>query len=446
MNLELLKNHAILLLGKTRALSPDEFEKLLGLYEITCKDQMDDTVVLIIEGRMMSPYHQNEQERLYEEGYRFDTIEHLEEALCRSIKPETLMMSLKLSNDQERLGHFIQNPYIDNDFFLKLIGLYRWGGESFFASDENRDVTAALIRRFYQNIERNHNVEYANTGLAHLLKQTEETALIDVIASLEPIQNALKKGSDNATLRILETIALHKNSSDTLLEKMIPYADEALLMLIASREPLSLALQERLMQKETLKSTLSCNSTLESHLAKILLEDERYRDNVLLHVNLDAEMFETYQNSSGVLLAQNESITPDMMQQLFEKRDETINQALAGNPSLSEAVIDALIALNDTVIMKVLIANPALSGEQLHAFADDEALHLSLASNVRCDAKVLQTLAQSNDSAVLLALAKNPSTPIDQLFELQLDARFKRAVHENPAFGEHIQSENIGWL
>jgi hypothetical protein len=446
MNLQILKNHSILLLGKTRALSPDEFEKLLGVYDITCKDQMDDSVVLIIEGRMMSPYHQNEQERLYQEGFRFDTIEHLEEALCRSIKPETLMMSLKLSNDQERLQHFIQNPYIKNDFFLKLIGLYRWGGESFFATDENRDVTAALIRRFYKNIERNHNVEYANTGLAHLLKQTEESALIDVIASLEPIQNALKKGSDNATLRILQSIALHKNSSDALIAKMIRYADAALLELIASREPLSITLQEQLMQKSALKPILSCNASLEINFAKTLLEDEAYRDNVLLHVSLDEEIFETYHNSSAVLLAHNESLTPAMMEQLFERKNDEINQALAGNPSLTHAMTQALIALNDTAVMKLLIANPVLSSEQLNDFAHDEALHLFLASNERCDAELLKTLSQSNDSAVLLALAKNPSTPIDLLFQLQLDARFERAVHENPAFGEHIQSENIGWL
>ena len=47
---------------------------------------------------------------------------------------------------------------------------------------------------------------------------------------------------------------------------------------------------------------------------------------------------------------------------------------------------------------------------------------------------------------MLGALAANPATPIDILQQLQLDARFERAVRTNDAFGQFIQRENIGWL
>jgi len=448
MNLEQLNNKSILLLGKTRALSADEFEKLLGIYNITCKTQMDSTVSLIIEGRMMSPIHENERDRLYAEGATFESIDILEKALCQSLNPDVIMMSLKLSNDQERLQSFIQNPYIDNIFFLKLLMLHRWDGESFFATDENRDVTAALIRRFYKNIHRNHNVEYANTGLVHLLTQTDDAALVSVIASLEPIQMAIKKGSDSATLKILQRIALHPLSSDEILLKMIRYANNALISLIASREPLSKVLQEKLMgsKEDEVLEALSTNSSLESKYAKILIQEDRYHDNILLHVKIDKELFEQYKIHYASILAQNASLDIKMQDILFAMKKNDINLALASNSSLSQEIILQMIDLKDEKLLTILINNPNLSSEQLEIFLDDSSLHVSLATNEKCSQKLLESLSSSQNPEVILALAKNTSTPINILFQLQLDSRFERAVQENAAFGKHIQTQNLGWL
>lgn len=68
-----------------------------------------------------------------------------------------------------------------------------------------------------------------------------------------------------------------------------------------------------------------------------------------------------------------------------------------------------------------------------------------MANNENTPEDILQKLSQSEDTAILLGLAKNPSTPIDVLYQLQLDSRFERSVKENPTFGRHIQTENIGW-
>ncbi len=448
MNLAQLKNQSILLLGKTRALSGDEFEKLLGIYNITCKRHFDSSVSLIIEGRMMSPIDQDERDRLYEEGARFEDIDTLEKSLCRSLNPDVIMMSLKLSNDQERLQSFLQNPYIDNTFFLKLLTLYRWSGESFFENDANRDVTAALIRRFYKNIEKNHNVEYANAGLVHLLTQTDDASLVDAIASLEPIQYAIKKGSDNATLKILQRLALHPLTSDALLFKMMRYANSALISLIASREPLSKVLQEKLIDStddEVLES-LSCNASLEIRYAKVLLQKESYRENILLHVRLNRELFEHYKESYALSLAQNKSLHASMQELLFSMNSDAINMLLASNPLLSQEIIAQMIDFKDEKLLNILISNPQLSSEQLEQFIENPTLHVSLAHNEKCSSKLLEILSSSHNPEVLLALAKNPSTPVDILFQLQLDSRFKRAVQENSAFGKHIQTQNLGWL
>jgi len=72
--------------------------------------------------------------------------------------------------------------------FLKLLKMYAWGGEDFFENDDNRDVSAAIILRFYKDIERNHNVQYATSGFIHLLAQTDNQELIRAILELEPLQ------------------------------------------------------------------------------------------------------------------------------------------------------------------------------------------------------------------------------------------------------------------
>ena len=79
--------------------------------------------------------------------------------------------------------------------------MYSWSGEDFVENDDNRDVSAALILRFYKNIERNHNVQYATLGLMHLLLQTHKQELVELIAGLEPVQKSFNKNSTKVNKR-----------------------------------------------------------------------------------------------------------------------------------------------------------------------------------------------------------------------------------------------------
>jgi len=187
MNLETLKNQTLLLLGKTRAFSGEEFLSQLEAHGISLTCEMNDEVRFIIEGRMMSPYEQNSSDALYEEKrYEFLSIDALEKLLANAMDANVLLMSLKLSNDKARLKTFLQNSMLSDALFFKLLKMYSWSGEDFFENDDNRDVSAALIGRFYQNIERNHNVQYATTGIYHLIEQTQNVILLEALAALEP--------------------------------------------------------------------------------------------------------------------------------------------------------------------------------------------------------------------------------------------------------------------
>ena len=149
------------------------------------------------------------------------------------------------------------------------------------------------------------------------------------------------------------------------------------------------------------------------------LEDENFGSNVARSLSLNEGLFEVLKKYS-IGLALNESLTKDMQEQLLALDNTDINYALAQNNKLDVKIINRLLALKNDEIEQAIYENSATPVEILNAAYENEKNHM--------------------------ALAKNESSPIEILYQLQLDARYERAVKTNAGFGKHIQTENIGWL
>lgn len=414
MNYEEYTGKSVLLLGKTRSLDSSEFETLLKLHGISVVKSFDEKVALIIEGKLMNPLEREESTRLYElHAAPIVDITAIEKWLCGSIEPNRLLMSLKLSRDQERLVDFIQNPHITDELFFKLLKLYDWQGEGLFDNDTNRDVTAAIIGRFYEDLERNHNVQYAMSGLAHLIEKYGNTQLINVIASLEPIARELKKSSDPSLYGVLDAMALHPDTSDTLLHILLKERAR----LVAYREPLTLEEELLALEDDEVNEILAQNITLSLNGADIL--EAKYPDVIARFYPLDDNRFRRLCLTHAASLASNKSLTPLMQERLMEMNDECVYSALASNTELASKHLETLFALN--------------------------RYGVELASNESLSAQKLEMLYAASDPEVLKALASNISTPVELLYQLSLDQRTERAVKTNPAFGKHIQTYNLGW-
>lgn len=388
MNLKELHNRSVLLFGKSRAFSSDEFESQMKYHKINLLREYRDDIKIVVEGKMMTPYEQNASDELYEkysQSLEFISIDVFEKELAKYIDDNTLLMSLKLSHDKERLKSFIQNSMIGDELFFKLLKMYSWSGEDFFENDGNRDVSAALILRFYENIERNHNVQYATTGIMHLVTQAKSTQLLKVISSLEPIKHNPK---------IQYTIA-----------KSIYCDDE---------------MQESLFKSENaeLLEALSLNKNLKRALVEEFLKDERLANSVAKNITLTEELFELLITKRAGL-ALNESLTPRMQEELFLPGESEVLYALALNNSTQESILMQLLESRSEDIKSAVYANSSIP------------------------VYVLEQAYKNGQN--YKELAKNESTPIEILYQLQLDGRYERAVKTNPAFGRHIQSENIGW-
>ncbi|MDD5716460.1 MAG: hypothetical protein PHW64_01540 [Sulfuricurvum sp.] len=412
MNYTELTGKSILLLGKTRALNTEEFDTLLKVHKIKRAKSYDQEVSLIIEGRMMNPYEQEESARLYETGEApIIELSQFEEWLCQSIEPNRLLMSLKLSRNQERLVDFLQNPYITDELFFKLLHLYDWQNEGLFDNDTNRDVTASIIGRFYHDLDRNHNVQYAMSGLAHLIERYGNTPLIEAISQLAPIAREIKTPSDRSYNGVLDAIALHPDTPVSLLRLLLAERSE----LLAHRVPLSL--ETELLNIEKVHPILAHNESLSRQGVALL--SESFGDVIAAHTLLDEALFEHFFT-------------------LYPRQ-------LASNPSLSESMQERLIRSENDEVLKALASNGALSTSRCTDLYASGRFSAALAANPSLPDTMLNALSQSNDPSVLGALAANPSTPIDLLFQLSLDQRFERSVKTNPAFGKHIQTHNIGW-
>ena len=413
MNYEEYAGKSVLLLGKTRSLNGGEFETLLKLHAMSVVKSFDDTVALIIEGKMMNPLELQESAVLYESHtVPIVDISAIEKWLCGSIEPHRLLMSLKLSRDQDRLVDFLQNPYITDELFFKLLKLYDWQGEGLFDNDENRNVTAAIIGRFYIDLERNHNVQYAMSGLAHLVEKYGNAQLITAISELAPIAKELKNLNDRSLSGVLDAMALHSDTPESLLRLLL----KERAYLLAHREPLALEKELLVLDDETIQRTLAQNVTLSPSGADIL--EQKYPELIASFYPLDEERFERL-ISESVALASNISLTPSMQTALMEMKDEAIFSALAQNAVLSLEHLEALFSLNRYAV--------------------------ELASNTSLASQHLEALYQTSEPEILKALASNTSTPVEILYQLSLDQRTERAVKTNPAFGKHIQTYNLGW-
>ncbi|MBU4110287.1 hypothetical protein KJ988_04760, partial [bacterium] len=321
-------------------------------------------------------------------------------------------------------------------------------GEDFFENDDNRDVTAALIGRFNENIERNHNVQYATLGLMHLVAQCKNEKLIETIALLEPLQKSLNAKKNSANFAIVTAIAKHPKTPKSVLKTFVKKANTYVQTLIALRENCDAMMQEQLFieSDENVLEALSRNANLDKAIVKQLLSKERFAKNIGQFIRLDEELFELLFEKYALVLAANESLTLEMQERLYQTQSEEVKAILGANSLLQREIIEKLSQEESQIISSALYANAQTPHKILQEAYANAANHTALAKNSNTPEEILLLLGQSEETQILAALAKNESTPVEVLYQLQLDSRFERLVKENAAFGKHIQTQNIGWM
>ncbi|NPA66734.1 MAG: hypothetical protein GXO11_07620 [Epsilonproteobacteria bacterium] len=431
MNLQKYNNKKIALFGKTRAFEKNELDSLLKQYNITLLDHYQQDVVLIVEGAIMpTPLQEKIQELYKTTDVDFIDIDIFEKELAVAIEPKKLLMSLKLSNNQERIISYLTNDYITDTLFLSLVKLYRFGNEDFFENDTNRDVTAALIRRFYKEYETNHNIQYSNVGLINTVENTTNPELLETIFSLEPTQKALYDPNHH-NAKLIQILALHPQTPLQVLLHIINTKEIEYIKYIASRDQLDPTLEEKLlsMQNKTLDTLLAYMPYL-SKISITTLLQRGYEDIIAQHITLDESLFETLHVNPFIAL--NPTLSLEMQKQLF--KDKQYHLYLAKNFTCK--LTKELFETNDPQIKELVLRYHNISEFSF----DPSGYEFQLSHNPTTPAEILQKIYEQNNDAFNANLAKNPATPVDILYQLSFDFRYAKDVKQNPAFSQHIKT------
>jgi len=448
MKLEDLKNKKIMLFGKSRSFSLDELKMQLKSHGAILVQEYEEDVECVVDGAMMTPVESLKSDEIYEKKEaEFIKVEILEELLSSAIDEDVLMMSLKLSSDKQRLINFLTNENINDQFYFKLLGIYNWGNDDFYENDDNRDVTASIIRRFYKNIDRNHNIEFSKLGLMHLVEQSSDPKLLEVIATLKPLRKSFKVQKSDHGFKIIISLAKNTFTPKSVLKELIKESNVFIKVLISKRKNLDTQLQKLLFDEgseEVLSSLASCEN-LSDELFQSLSTKEFYVKKMASSVKLDKEKYMFFKERVPSKLATNETLSVEMQKDLLASHLEDVKESLAANKNISYETILELLKLEDKRVDFFIYSNQSTPQDVLKMGFDNIDNYDALAHNENTPVDLLEKIYKSSSTNTCIALAKNSSTPVEILYQLQLDSKYERYVKENPSFGKHIQQENIGW-
>jgi len=444
------KQANIKIFGKTKLFTVDELKNILTPLDIHLTDDADKAD-WVVEGNAISMYDENILETL---DKKIVFLKVFEQNLSSLIVPSSLLMSIKLSNNQERLKSFLVNPHITDELFLSLFKLHNWKKEDLFENNENRDVSAAFIERFYEDIERNHLTQLSPLGFLHLINRTSRAEVLEAIYYIDSVNAQV--GDDNPKnplLNIQIALGLNPYTPEKILEKLLQNSKMDVKSSVASNTNLSVNLQ-RLASKEDpqIRLALASNSGLSEELFFELLNDENIQivETLLNTFKFNNENFKktlaTLDVEKLCFIANNSSLSTQMLHTLFLLNNESVELAIANNINLSSDDLNSLLIKENLNLLSNLATSQKLEDAQVQKLLllKNDKINSSLAKNIHLNKKIYEELYTLNRPNISESLAKNRSTPLEILEQFQLDAILNRYVKENPTFTDAI-SQNIGW-
>jgi len=444
------KQANIKIFGKTKLFTIDELKNILTPLDIHLTNDVNKAD-WVVEGNAISMYDENILETL---DKKIVFLKVFEQNLSSLIVPSSLLMSIKLSNNQERLKSFLVNPHITDELFLSLFKLHNWKKEDLFGNNENRDVSAAFIERFYEDIERNHLTQLSPLGFLHLINRTSRAEVLEAIYYIDSVNAQV--GDDNPKnplLNIQIALGLNPHTPEKILEKLLQNSKIDVKSSVASNTNLSVNLQRLASKEETqIRLALASNSGLSEELFFELLNDENIQivETLLNTFKFDNESFKKTLATLNVeklcFIANNNSLTTQMLHTLFLLNNESVELAIANNINLSSDDLNSLLVKKNLNLLSNLATSQKLEDAQVQKLLllKNDKINSSLAKNIHLNKKFYEELYALNRPTISEFLAKNISTPIEILEQFQLDAILNRYVKENPTFTDAI-SQNIGW-
>ncbi|WP_201351934.1 hypothetical protein [Hydrogenimonas urashimensis] len=444
----------VLFLGRTRTMSEEDIELFLDRVGAQrAKSMEDEEIGLIVLGRLVNPVEEAWSDAQEKAGIPVVTLEALERWYATHIDAESLLASLTLFPNRERMINLLHNPAIGDDLFCDILKRYDWEGLGPYESDENRDIAGSVVARFYPDIKRNHNIQYSPVGLFLVAAQADNPALLEALTKI-PDYEITQRSQDAWMPRSLhEALLSNPALPEPLLLSFLQKDETRLRGLLAAHPSLPEAMQERLVREEDVwvLEGLARNPSLSDAVRETLMQTgpPKVRQSVATHQPFDAKTLQRLvdEKEEEILcaLASNERLEKEAFEKLMESGIESVLVALASNEALPVELPERLERTRMPSILRALAGNPSAPKALLERLTRvrDKALYVALAQNPSTPERLLRNFSKIKEKDIQKALAANPATPIEILLAYQTDGELNQILKRNEAFGDYIR-QNLG--
>jgi hypothetical protein len=454
---EIIKNNqggTVLFLGRVTNFTPEELSNFLEAQGMVYADKyVGQEVAVTVLSTMLSPLEEETSYDLYDMNVPELRLAQFEAFYTTHIKPNTLMMSMKLSNDQERLKRLLKNSAFPDEVYLKLFKMYDWGSEGVYENDENRDVTITFVERFYRpDGFRDPAMVYSPITLSNIARDAKTSDIIDAMLTMPNHEIKQSRKEDLRPKNLREIVALNPNIAHENIRYLLSFNDDRIKSFLACNNAIRVDAQELIFEKAdaVTKLMLTQNNNLDDSLFNELLksEDEIVRSLLTfqkitdsrLNAILDADLKEDVL----VLLGENQQIE-EVVEQLIGL-NKSLDHRLSANRLLSMEQLTALYEKYGDAFMLELSSNPQLDPKLLEAFyaKENEEVVLNIAGNPSTPQIILDELGEKNIHNFNRGLAINPSTKLIYLEQFALDSELIMLMTKNKTYLASVNSAHVG--
>ncbi|MCK5854591.1 MAG: hypothetical protein KAG56_05170 [Sulfurovaceae bacterium] len=438
----------VLFLGRVTNFTAEELSNFLETHGVNYADKyIGQEVSLLVLSTMMTPLEEQTSYDLYDAKTPEVRLAQFEEFYTKHIKPNTLMMSLKLSNDQERLKRLLKNSSFSDEVYLKLFKMYDWGSEGVYENDENRDVTITFVDRFYRpDGFRDPAMVYSPITLSNIARDAKETAIVDAMLTMPNHEIKQSRKEDLRPKNLRELVALNAMISHENIRYLLSFNDGRINSFLACNSAINFKEQEHIYAQanEITKVMMTQNSSLDDKIfVKLLEADDETLKSLLTFQEIDEKRL-TYILAKGlsddVMLHMGENQGISTVIKNLMGLNKKLDYKLASNQLLSSDFLDELYACYGDEFMLPLSGNINLSMLLLLEFykrGESEILK-SMASNKSTPKEILKELCEQNSQEINRCLALNPSVDLFYLEVFALDSELIMLMTQNQTYLDSI--------
>ncbi len=448
------QNGIVLFLGRVTNFNTQELKNFLESQGMNYSNKYGgEKIAMTVLSTMVTPLEEEYSYELYDMGVPEVRLAQFEEFYTKHIKPNTLMMSLKLSNDQERLKRLLKNSSFSDEVYLKLFKMYNWGADGVYENDDNRDATITFVERFYRpDGFRDPAMVYSPITLSNIARDAKTSDILDAMLTMPNHEIKQSRKEDLRPKNLREIIALNPNISNENIRYLLSFNDDRINSFLACNSSIGVEAQSVIFDgsNDIAKRMLTQNDSLSDDIFNKLLKEGGEIVSSLLTFQkitssrLESILKENFSDEILSFLGENQLIDEVSLELIAINR--TLDYRLSSNKKIDKSLLDKIYNIYGDEFIVPLSSNPNISKKLLNRFyqSEDREVILNIASNRATPKEILTELCQRDEHDINCRLAVNPSVELEYLQQFALNTELIMVMSQNETYIASVNSAHLG--